>query len=250
MIGIMGAMQEEINHLLVHLKDVKTTTLGRRTYYEGVLFGKPAVIVFSRWGMVAAATTVSTLLLEFKVSELIFTGVAGAVNHDLKIGDVVISDKLFQHDMDARPLIAQYEIPLLDLMFFQTEKVRQAKAKNAAERFIKRINDHIPTEDLNEFNIKSPKVIIENIASGDQFIASEADRNRISEGLPTIACVEMEGAAVAQVCYEFGIPFTIIRTISDAANEQSDIDFGKFIVSVASKYSEGIIREFLLQNHK
>ena len=92
MIGIMGAMQEEVNNLLVQLKDVKTTTLGKRTYYEGVLFGKCVVIVFSRWGKVAAATTVSSLLLKFKVSELIFTGVAGAINHTLKIGDIVISD--------------------------------------------------------------------------------------------------------------------------------------------------------------
>jgi len=245
----MGAMREEVDHLLAQLTKVKTTTIGRRTYYEGILFKKPVVIVFSRWGKVAAATTVSTLLLKFKVTEIIFTGVAGAIDRNLKIGDVVISKKLFQHDMDARPLMAKYEIPLLEKLFFITDKERQHNTAAAAERFLKNIDHHIPSEDLKEFNIKSPKVIIGNIASGDQFIASEADRNLISEGLPNIACVEMEGAAVAQVCYEFGIPFTVIRTISDAANEQSDIDFGKFIVSVASKYSEGIIRELFLQNH-
>lgn len=242
-------MREEVDHLLAQLTKVKTSTIGRRTYYEGILFKKPVVIVFSRWGKVAAATTVSTLLLKFKVTEIIFTGVAGAIDRNLKIGDIVISNKLFQHDMDARPLMAKYEIPLLEKLFFETDKERQQHTAAAAERFLKNINSHIPSEDLNEFNIKSPKVIIGNIASGDQFIASEADRNRISEGLPNIACVEMEGAAVAQVCYEFGIPFTVIRTISDAANEQSDIDFGKFIVSVASKYSEGIIRELFLKNH-
>lgn len=243
MIGIMGAMQEEINHLLVHLKEVKTITLGKRTYYEGVLFDKPVVIVFSRWGKVAAATTVSTLLLKFKVSELIFTGVAGAINHSLKIGDIVISDKLFQHDMDARPLMAKYEIPLLGKMFFETEKTRQEQTKSAAEKFLKNIKNSISSEALKEFRIESPKVIIGNIASGDRFIASDADRDPIEEGLPNIACVEMEGAAVAQVCYEFGIPFTIIRTISDAADEHSGMDFTRFIASIASNYSEGIIRE-------
>lgn len=243
MIGIMGAMQKEVNNLLVQLKDAKTTTLGRRTYYEGVLFGKPVVIVFSRWGKVAAATTVSTLFLKFKVTELIFTGVAGAINHTLKIGDVVISDKLFQHDMDARPLMAQYEIPLLGKLFFETAQGRQEETKAAAERFLKNIKDTISSEDLEEFRIESPKVIIGNIASGDRFIASDNDRSTIEEGLPSIACVEMEGAAVAQVCYEFGIPFTIIRTISDAADEHSDMDFTKFIASIASNYSEGIIRE-------
>ena len=239
----MGAMQEEIYHLLAELKEVKTTTLGRRTYYEGVLFGKPVVIVFSRWGKVAAATTATTLLLEFKVSELIFTGVAGAINHTLKIGDIVISDKLFQHDMDARPLIAQYEIPLLEKLFLQTERDRQEKAKRAAEKFLKNIKNTISSEVLKEFKIESPKVIIGNIASGDRFIASDAERGIIERGLPNIACVEMEGAAVAQVCYEFGIPFLIIRTISDAADEHSEMDFVKFIDSIASNYSEGIIRE-------
>ncbi len=243
MIGIMGAMPEEVNNLLDQLKDVKSTTIGMRTYYEGVLFAKPAVIVFSRWGKVAAATTVSTLLLKFKVTELIFTGVAGAINHTLKIGDVVISDKLFQHDMDARPLMAQYEIPLLNKLFFETEQEKQEEAKAAAERFLKNIKKTISSEDLEEFRIKSPRVIIGNIASGDRFIASNTDKNIIEEGLPNIACVEMEGAAVAQVCYEFGIPFTIIRTISDAADTQSDMDFTKFIASIASNYSEGIIRE-------
>ncbi len=243
MIGIMGAMPEEVNNLLDQLKDVKSTTIGMRTYYVGVLFAKPAVIVFSRWGKVAAATTVSTLLLKFKVTELIFTGVAGAINHTLKIGDVVISDKLFQHDMDARPLMAQYEIPLLNKLFFETEQEKQEEAKAAAERFLKNIKKTISSEDLEEFRIKSPRVIIGNIASGDRFIASNTDKNIIEEGLPNIACVEMEGAAVAQVCYEFGIPFTIIRTISDAADTQSDMDFTKFIASIASNYSEGIIRE-------
>ncbi len=243
MIGIMGAMPEEVNNLLDQLKDVKSTTIGMRTYYEGVLFAKPAVIVFSRWGKVAAATTVSTLLLKFKVTELIFTGVAGAIIHTLKVGDVVISDKLFQHDMDARPLMAQYEIPLLNKLFFETEQEKQEEAKAAAERFLKNIKKTISSEDLEEFRIKSPRVIIGNIASGDRFIASNTDKNIIEEGLPNIACVEMEGAAVAQVCYEFGIPFTIIRTISDAADTQSDMDFTKFIASIASNYSEGIIRE-------
>ncbi len=243
MIGIMGAMPEEVNNLLDQLKDVKSTTIGMRTYYEGVLFAKPAVIVFSRWGKVAAATTVSTLLLKFKVTELIFTGVAGAINHTLKVGDVVISDKLFQHDMDARPLMAQYEIPLLNKLFFETEQEKQEEAKAAAERFLKNIKKTISSEVLEEFRIKSPRVIIGNIASGDRFIASNTDKNIIEEGLPNIACVEMEGAAVAQVCYEFGIPFTIIRTISDAADTHSDMYFTKFIASIASNYSEGIIRE-------
>lgn len=250
MIGIMGAMQEEVNHLLAQLKHVKATTLGGRTYYQGVLFEQPTVIVFSRWGKVAAATTVTTLLLEFKITELVFTGVAGAIKHELKIGDIVISNQLFQHDMDARPFMRQYEIPLVGKLSFKTDKKRQDQALKAASKFLDQINDIIDSKELKEFNIQTPKVIIGNIASGDRFIASDTDRSIIEKGLPDIACVEMEGAAVAQVCYEFGVPYTIIRTISDAADEHSDMNFTKFIASIASNYSEGIIRALFTTDEK
>jgi len=111
-IGIMGAMPEEINGVIALLSNCKTYSIGKRTYFSGQINGIDTVVVFSRWGKVAAATTVTTLIQEFKITDLLFTGVAGAISSDLKIGDIVLGSRFVQHDMDARPLMEQYEIRL------------------------------------------------------------------------------------------------------------------------------------------
>ncbi|HOY03913.1 MAG TPA: 5'-methylthioadenosine/adenosylhomocysteine nucleosidase [Saprospiraceae bacterium] len=243
MIGIMGAMPEEIHHLTHHLKQRSVRDSGMRTYYQGKLSGIPTVIVFSRWGKVAAAATATNLILEYGVREIIFTGVAGALHSDLNIGDVVVGKNLYQHDMDATPLMPRYEIPLLGKQFFETPPARTEAALEAAGRFFKNIKHYVSEAELAKFDIRAPKVVAGDIASGDTFVSAHAHKEHITSGLPGVYCVEMEGAAVAQVCYEFGIPCTIIRTISDAANESAEVDFPRFIETVASRYSEGIIRE-------
>ncbi|MDP6922821.1 MAG: 5'-methylthioadenosine/S-adenosylhomocysteine nucleosidase, partial [Lutibacter sp.] len=110
MIGIISAMQEEVEALLQALQNVSTRQKGQRTYFEGILFGKPVVIVFSRWGKVAAAATTTQLLNDFPVREVLFTGVAGAIQPDINIGDIVVGKQLYQHDLDARPFYQQFEI--------------------------------------------------------------------------------------------------------------------------------------------
>ena len=113
-IGIMAAMQEEIDTLLKELPaGSEVVNDGRRTYHSGHLWGTPVVIVFSRWGKVAAATTATDLISDFCVTEILFTGVAGAAQPGLKVGDIVVGARLWQHDMDARPLFPRHEIPLL-----------------------------------------------------------------------------------------------------------------------------------------
>jgi adenosylhomocysteine nucleosidase len=243
MIGIMGAMQEEIAHLVEALSKHKEEKSGMRSYHIGELYGIPTVIVFSRWGKVAAATTATHLLLNYGVDELIFTGVAGAVNSHLNIGDVVIGNKLFQHDMDARPLMPRYEIPLLKKSFFETSADHSELAYRAADRFLSDISTDISLEDARLFGIDHPKVLRGNIASGDRFIALNSDISQMKNDLPELSCVEMEGAAVAQVCYELDVPFSIIRTISDVVGVHTETDVMKFVNTVASKYSNGIIRE-------
>src|ERR1700754_2022194 len=111
-IGIMGAMPEEIDSITELLSEKRELSTGRRTYTIGKLNGIMTVVVFSRWGKVAAAITVSTLIQKFKVTEIIFTGVAGAIAPQLRIGDIVLGKRLIQHDMDARPIMKQFEIPL------------------------------------------------------------------------------------------------------------------------------------------
>lgn len=243
----MGAMPEEIHTITELLTDLQTREIGGRIYYSGLLNDTPTVVVFSRWGKVAAATTVTTLILEFKITELFFTGVAGAIHPELNIGDIVIGKKLIQHDMDARPLMPQFEIPLLGISYIECPQEHIDSAEKIildlfTQQHLKKV---IAAEDMDSFNIHHPKLVIGDIASGDQFFASDEAKQHLLKLLPTILCVEMEGAAVAQVCYEYKIPFTIIRTISDSANENAPIDFPGFIKHISSKYSREIVKLYV-----
>lgn len=219
---------------------------GMRTYPRGRLWGMPVVLVFSRWGKVAAASTVTHLIAQFGVDEVIVTRVAGAVDPALNIGDIVIAGKLYQHDMDARPLFTRHEIPLLDVTTLETDPRHRQAALEAAKHLLTHdLRSHVSPTLLAEFHIEQPKVLQEDIASGDKFFAKEEDFVELRKRLPSVACVEMEGAAVAQVCHEHGVPFLIIRTISDSANEAAPIEFPKFVERVASTYSHGILRNLL-----
>ena len=113
MFGIMGAMPQEVAHLHDAMEDVTTTTIGQRDYHVGRLDGREVVLAFSRWGKVASASTATTMIDRFGADELVFTGVAGAVNRALSVGDIVVADALVQHDLDASPLFAPMEVPLL-----------------------------------------------------------------------------------------------------------------------------------------
>jgi adenosylhomocysteine nucleosidase len=243
-IGIMAAMQEEIDTLLKELPaGSEVVNEGRRTYHSGHLWGTPVVMVFSRWGKVAAATTATDLISDFSVSEILFTGVAGAAQPGLRVGDIVIGARLWQHDLDARPLFPRYEIPLLGVSSFASDENRCKQLLHAAAAFLREdlpaaVSDAIRAA----FHVQSPKAIEGDIASGDKFFAHRADRADLLLHLPTIAAVDMESAAVAQVCHEYSVPFTVVRTISDAADESASHDFPLFIRQVASAYSHGILK--------
>jgi adenosylhomocysteine nucleosidase len=243
-IGIMAAMQEEIDTLMKELgADSEVVSDGRRTYHSGNLWGKPVVVVFSRWGKVAAATTATHLISHFGVSEILFTGVAGAAQPGLRVGDVVVGAQLWQHDMDARPLFGRHEIPLLGRTSLASDEKRRRQLLQAAAAFLR---DDLPTAASEatraRFHIQSPRAVEGDIASGDKFLADRADLAKLLLRLPTIAAVDMESAAVAQVCYEYRIPFTVVRTISDAADESAAHDFPRFLTQVASAYSHGILK--------
>ena len=244
LIGIMGAMPEEITGITYLLNNKHEINLGGRIYYTGTINNFKTVIVFSRWGKVAAASTMATLILKFGITELIFTGVGGAIHPDLNIGDIVIGKRFFQHDMDARPIMKQFEIPLLGRSFFES------KSEWVSE-FAGIINDllaaaHLKTvidkADLDNFKIHHPSLHVGDIASGDKFFSSSTEKQQLRAMLPSILCVDMEGAAVAQVCDEYDVPFTIIRTISDSADEKAELDFSSFISTISSKYAAEIIR--------
>ena len=244
-IGIMGAMSEEIDTILGLMKDTSEIDYGKRRYYCGKINDLNVVLVFSRWGKVAATTTATSLITRFGVDKIIFTGVAGAISNDLSIGDVVISSELYQHDMDARPLFDKHVIPLTEITFFKADLSLINLAASACNNLFQYSQKQIPVSTLSEFEIYSPKYLIGSIASGDQFIADSQKTATILADQSRTLAVEMEGAAVAQVCYDYQLPFVVIRTISDLANHKSHIDFPKFINQVARYYSENIVSYML-----
>src|SRR6478609_5278289 len=246
-IGILGAMPEEINGIVSLLEDKTEVVKGMRTYYLGTINNVGVVVVFSRWGKVASATTVTHLIVEFGITQLFFTGVAGAINSDLNIGDIVIADSLVQHDLDARPIMSRFEIPLLGkTMLCPPKELLGITIKRIDELVKKGVLIHLlsPKQKI-QFSLTNPKVVVGQIASGDRFFASNTEKENLSAILPEVLCVEMEGAAVAQVCFEYQIPYVIIRTISDGANDDSVVDFKEFVAQVASKFGVEIIKHLL-----
>ena len=242
MIGIISAMQEEIQALLNKLENVSVSEKGMRKYYKGTLFNKDVILVFSRWGKVASAVTTTQLINDFNVSEIIFTGVAGGILDELNIGDVVIGKNLYQHDLNASPFYEKLEIPILKKKFLITADATNLLA--ATNTFLNTYNDYVEPSDAVLFNITKPKVVFGDIASGDQFISSLKKIKKLNKLIPTATCVEMEGASVAQVCFEYSMPFSIIRIISDKANDNANIDFSKFSNSIASNYALGILKNY------
>jgi adenosylhomocysteine nucleosidase len=245
-IGIMAAMSEEIDTLFGHLKCTKKESVGLRNYCEGELFGVPVVLVFSRWGKVAAASTATRLIDSYGVTEVLFTGVAGAIDPRLKLGDIVIGTELIHHDLDARPIFSRHEVPLLGVSRMATDSKRASGLQEACRRFLAdEFFSEISETHRNEFKLHAPTVYTGLIASGDSFFSSRQQVADLREVLPDALCVEMEGASVAQVCHEYGVPFSILRTISDSADESSPIDFPKFVKAISSIYSFGVLKRAL-----
>jgi len=253
-VGIMGAMPQEISLLQQALRNTRRQTRGMREYLQGTLYDKDAVLVFSRCAKVAAASTATTLIEVFGVDLIVFTGVAGAADESLEVGDVVVGTALVQHDLDARPLFRRFEVPLLDKIVFEAPPKLVALAERSAELYLHtQLGQDVSPESLSAFGIKPPpKVRTGLIVSGDQFIANPETlislrSALLSAGLPAALCVEMEGAAVAQVCHEHGIPVIVMRAISDMADHSAAIAFTPFVEQIASHLTCGIVREMISQ---
>jgi adenosylhomocysteine nucleosidase len=243
--GIVSALHEEQAGLVELLENPHKVTVGMRDYITGKFGGHECVFVLSRIGKVAAAATVATLIEKFGITHILFTGVAGGGDKSIRVGDIVIADSLVQHDMDASPLFPRFEVPLLGLTSFPTDRHLTDCVAVAAQHFLE--NDFVSAvsnEDRAAFHLETPRVYCGLVASGDEFIDSALRLDRLKADFDDLLAVEMEGAAVAQVCFEFRIPFAVIRTISDNANEDSPIDFMRFIERIASRYAFGIVKRF------
>ncbi len=229
-IGILAALPQEIHSIIGAIAKSRSTEVGLRTYHFGSLHGVECVLVHSRVGKVAAASTATQLIDRFEVDRVLFTGVAGGVGHGVRRGDIVIGTELIQHDLDASPLFARHEVPLLGMKRFDTDPRMNAGLLRAA-REIAGGRGHSVHEGL--------------IATGDQFFSRQESVTQLRSQLPDTLCVEMEGAAVAQVCHEHRVPFSIIRTISDSADEGAVTDFSEFLNDVAGPYALGVVSGFL-----
>lgn len=244
-LGIVSALHEEQDGIVAVMQDKQMVERGMRSYACGKLWGVECVCVLARIGKVGAATTTTMLIAEFGVTHVLFTGVAGGAAEQIKVGDIVVAQDLVQHDMDARPIFPRYEIPLTGQTCFLADPHLSAHLAQACQSFLQEdFANHITPEDKAAFALVSPQVHRGLIASGDQFIHERAVLQQIKQNWPELLAVEMEGAAVAQVCYEFGVPFAVMRTISDGSNEQSAIDFTRFIEKVAARYAFSIMQRF------
>lgn len=245
-IGVLGAMDEEVRRLREAIAPTRVETSGGRDYLFGSIGGREVVLAFSRWGKVAAASTATTMIERFGVERILFTGVAGAVDPALGIGDVVVARSLVHHDLDARPFLRRFEVPLLDIVEIPVdERLALAAADAAAEVLDADLDALVPPEDRRRFWMERPTVRRGLVASGDRFIADAGEVRRLRTDLPGLLAVEMEGAAVAQVCHEHGVRCAVLRTISDRADHSAPVDFRAFVADVASRFSERLVRRTL-----
>ena len=248
MIGIMAAMHEELNRIVAMLSDISEEKVGHKLVYLGKLNNKKVVVVFSGWGKVAAASTSTMLIERYSISQLIFTGVAGGIHSSLNIGDIVIGTSFVQHDMDCAGVlgIKRFEIPLLSLTEISSSEALQIQSEQAANKYLNSdLVSDVNKAELENLKISTPIIYKGLIASGDQFISSQEKLQELQSALPDLLAVEMEGAAVAQVAHEYDLPFIVIRIISDKANDDSLLDFPRFIEKIASHFTAGIINRLV-----
>lgn len=211
MIGIIGAMNEEVEHLMKEMDTEQTSEYASMTFHQGKLCGKDVVIVRSGVGKVNAAVCAQVLADRFRVDTLINTGIAGSLDADIDIGDMVISTDAVQHDMDASIFGDPVgQVPRMDVFAFPADETLVKLAEEANEE---------ANPDIHTFTGR--------IVSGDQFISDAGVKEKLVKTFQA-KCTEMEGAAIAHVAYLNGISCVIIRAISDKADNSAMMDYPEF----------------------
>ena len=239
-IAIVSAMHQELRALLPLLHGERIERRAGRECHIGRIDGHDVVLVLCGIGKVAAATTAAVLLDGLDVRTLLLTGVAGGLAAGVHVGDVVIARTLLQPDMDASPLFPRYEVPLTGRSHFPADAAICAALATGCTHVLQ-----APHAALARFGIQAPRLHSGLVISGDRFVATAAEGGALRAALPDALAVEMEGAAVAQVCADFGRPFGIVRTVSDRADDAAHVDFARFIDDVAAEFSRDIVRATL-----
>ncbi len=221
-IAIMGAMVEEIEPLLEEINEYKKIDFADNIYYEANYNGLDLVIAYSKIGKVFSSLTATTMIEKFKAAKLLFSGVAGAINPNLKIGDLVVATKLVQHDVDITAFGHPYGFIPESKLFIQSDRELLEIARDVADEIGRDIFEGV-------------------IATGDQFVAIRDKKSWIKSEFGADA-LEMEGASVAVVCDALSVPFFVLRSISDSADIDAGFDFDEFLKSSAKESAKFILK--------
>lgn len=220
--GIICAMEEELKSLLSSLDSVHEQIIANAKYYSGKINGQNVVLVQSGIGKVQAAMNAAFLVQNFKVDCLINSGSAGGIGKEMHIGDVVLSTGTAYYDADATAFgYKMGQLPGQPLIYEADGKLRKL-VKDAAERNGMKVHEGL-------------------VVSGDQFIDSIEKINKIKAIFPEALCSEMEGAAVGQVAHDFGIPYLVIRAMSDAGDEEASQSFDEFVIDAGKRSAKMIL---------
>ena len=221
-IAVIGAMEEEVELLRAQLENATSETIANSEYTQGTYAGKDVILLKSGIGKVNAAMSTTILLEKYNPDVVINTGSAGGYDENLEVGAVVISDEVRHHDVDAT--IFGYEMGQVPQMpaAFKADK----HLMEVAEKAVAAVGEHQAATGL--------------ITTGDSFMNDPVRVETVRGYFPTMKAVEMEAAAVAQVCYQFGTPFVVIRALSDIAGKQTNVSFDEFL-PVAAKHSTQVV---------
>ncbi|MGO1922376.1 MAG: 5'-methylthioadenosine/S-adenosylhomocysteine nucleosidase [Jeotgalicoccus sp.] len=227
-VGIIGAMEPEVEILKDSMLIEKEETVAHTTAYIGTLNGQNIVLVQSGIGKVNASIITALILERYDIDYIINTGVAGSMDENLKVTDMVVSTEVAHHDVDATNFGYSYgQVPGMPAVYTSDDMlVRQTLAALS-------LND--------EINGSSGLVV-----SGDSFIDSDAEKKHIYGNFPNAMCVDMESSSIAQTCWQFKTPFVIIRSMSDSANDAADMNYEEFLAKACVHSSEvvkSVLRE-------
>lgn len=221
MIGIIGAMEEEVTILKNKLTQLSEISVAHVKFYTGILKDREVVITQSGIGKVNAAISTTLLINKFKPDNIINTGSAGALDESLNVGDVLISDDVKYHDADATAFGYEYgQVPQMPVAF------------QSSKPLIEKVSQVVQQQQL------TAKVGL--IVSGDSFIGSVEQRQKIKKAFPNAMAVEMEATAIAQTCYQFNVPFVVVRAVSDLANGEAEMSFEAFLEKAAVSSSQTV----------
>jgi adenosylhomocysteine nucleosidase len=244
-LAIVSAMEQELSAVLALLPDEQKVRVAGREFWVGHLHGQQVVAVLSRIGKVAAATTATLLIERFGATAVLFTGVAGGLGPGVERGDIVVADSFLQHDLDASPIFPKYEVPLYGISRFATDAALSARLEAAAGAVALDAARLIGADATLAFGISRARLHRGLVLSGDRFVSSSAESAALRQAMPDALAVEMEGAAVAQVCHDYGVPLAAVRVISDRADDAAHVDFLGFVEAVASRYSAAVLEQLL-----